>query len=133
MEVSDGRFKRAASEESTAPTAKRGRHEDEEEASIPEDQGSPSPSRTFEVPYSIVTRSKRRHDDPGGLDLTGIAIRQRPVRTRLKFSQAHEASAREENSEEPLDASKKRKKRKTDENTPSRLSPSTPLFGRVDL
>ena len=88
MEVSDGRSKRAASEESTAPTAKRGRHEDEEEeVSILEDQGSPSPSRTFEVPYSIVTRSKRRHDDPGGLDLTGIAIRQRPVRTRLKFAQ----------------------------------------------
>ena len=135
MELSDVRSKRAASEESAAPTVKRGRREDEEEASIPEDQGSPSSSRTFEVPYSIVTRSKRRHDDPGGLDLTGIAMttRQRPVRTRLKFSQAREASARKEKSEEPLDASKKRKKRKTDENTPSILSPSTPLFGRVDL
>ena len=128
MEASDGRSKRAASEESAAPTVKRTRHEDEEEeVSISEDQGSPSPSR--EVPYSIVTRSKRRHEDPGGSDLTGIAMtaRKRPVRTRLKFSQSHEASEREEKSEEPLDTSKKQK---TDMNIPS---PSTPLFDRVDL
>ena len=138
MELNDVRSKRAASEESAAPTVKRGRREDEEEASIPEDQGSPSPSRTFEVPYSIVTRSKRRHDDndnPGGLDLTGIAMtaRQRPVRKKLNFSKTQETSKRK-TSEELQDTSEKRKKRKTDENTPSMLPASTPSFDDdVDL
>ena len=159
-----------ASKEDEAPKAKRRRHGGVEETSAPlEDRGGtrrqqsrasrparhskdrpvepagplllPSHSRTLEVPFTIATRSKRRHDiddDPVGLDPTRIATTARPRPTRTKKPVMTHATSkkqrtslpkRQASSEERQDAPKKRK---TDENT-SPMPPPTPPFGGVEM
>ena len=142
-EASDVRSKRAASpgdirvsKETVAPTAKRGRHETRRRHQ-PLWKIGVHPPNLAPLRMTLLHRHavKRRHDvsgDHGGLDLTGTAMtaRQRPVRTRLNFSQFHETSERKKMREELQDTSKKRK---TDENTPSILSPPTPSCDGADL